>query len=90
MRVFGKNHLVAFAEDHPDIRSALAVWEREMEHAEWASPSDLVRTYPNARHEGKDSVIFKIHGDGYRLCARVNYATGIAIVIKVVSHGASR
>jgi mRNA interferase HigB len=87
MRLLGKNHLVTFAASHSDVRSALAVWEREVEDATWKSPSDLKLRYPKASLVGRDHVVFDIKGNKYRLHARVSYATGIVIVVRIGTHG---
>jgi mRNA interferase HigB len=78
--------LVTFAASHADARPALAVWEREVEEVSWSSPSDLKRRYPRASFVGKDNVIFDIRGGRYRLHARVNYVTGIIIVVRIGTH----
>jgi mRNA interferase HigB len=86
MRLLGKNHLVTFAARHSDTRSALAVWEREVEDATWTSTSDLKGRYPQASFVGGENVIFDIRGGNYRLHARVNFTTGIVIVVRVGTH----
>lgn len=87
MRVLGKNHLVTFAASHSDARSALAVWEHEVGDATWTTPTDLKRRYPKASLVGSDNVVFDIRGGRYRLQARVSYATGIVIVVRIGTHG---
>jgi len=86
MTVLGKNHLVTFAAKHSDARSTLSVWEKEVEAATWASPSDLKLRYPKASLVGKDNVVFNIGGGRYRLHVRVNYATSIVIVVRIGTH----
>lgn len=86
MRLLGKNHLISFAAKYSDSRSALSVWEHEVEAIAWASPADLKQRYPSASLVGKDNVVFNIGGNKYRLHARVNYATGIVIVVRIGTH----
>lgn len=86
MRVLGKKILVEFAASYPDARSALAVWERELEEVTWASPIDLKKRYPKASLVGKDNVIFDIRGNKYRLHARVNYVIGIVVIVRIGTH----
>lgn len=86
MKVLGKNHLATFAASHADVRSALAVWEREVEEATWKSPSDLKERYPRASLVGGDHVVFDIRGGNYRLHARVSYPMGIVLIVRIGTH----
>ncbi len=86
MKVLGKNLLVTFATSYPDARSALAAWQRELEEATWTSPIDLKQRYPMASLVGGENVVFNIRGNKYRLHARLNFVTGIVIVIRVGTH----
>jgi mRNA interferase HigB len=86
MKLLGKNLLADISRRHPDIRSALATWEREVEDATWTTPVDVKTRYQKASFVGKDNVIFDIRGGKYRLHARVNYVTALVIVIRVGTH----
>jgi mRNA interferase HigB len=86
MKVLGKNHLATFAARHADVRSALAVWEREVEDATWKSPSDLKERYPRASFVGGDHVVFDIRGGNYRLHARVSYSMGVLLIVRIGTH----
>lgn len=86
MKLLGKNHLADIGRRHPDIRSALAAWEREVEEASWMTPAELKARYPKASFVGKDNVIFDIRGGNYRLQARVNFVTAVVIVVRVGTH----
>lgn len=86
MVLLGLNHLTNFAAKHSDCRSALAAFQREVEEGRWLDPAQLKERYPKASFVGKDNVVFNIRGGNYRLHARVNFATGIFIVMRIGTH----
>ena len=86
MVLVGLNHLVNFAAKHADARSALAAFQREVEEGQWVTPADLRERYPKASFVGKDNVVFDIRSGNYRLHARVNFATGTFIVMRIGTH----
>ena len=81
MTLLGLGHVAEFAKQHPDVRSALAAFQREVEAATWSDPAQLKSRYPSASFVGKDNVVFNIRGGNYRLHARVNFALAICIVV---------
>lgn len=83
----GLGHLAEFAQRHPDAKSALAIFQREVEAAKWSDPAQLKSRYPSASFVGKDNVVFNIRGGNYRLHARVNFALAIFIVLRIGTHG---
>jgi mRNA interferase HigB len=87
MTLLGLGHVAAFARQHPDVRSAMAAFQREVETATWSDPAELKSRYPSASFVGKDNVVFNIRGGNYRLHARVNFALAICIVVRIGTHG---
>ena len=87
MTLLGLGHVAEFARQHPDVRSALAAFQREVEAATWSDPAQLKSRYPSASFVGKDNVVFNIRGGNYRLHARVNFALAICIVVRIGTHG---
>jgi mRNA interferase HigB len=86
MTLLGLGHVAEFAKQHPDVRSALAAFQREVEAATWSDPAKLKSRYPSASFVGKDNVVFNIRGGNYRLHARVNFALSICIVVRIGTH----
>lgn len=87
MTLLGLGQLAEFAHQHPDAKSALAAFQREVEAATWSDPAQLKSRYPSASFVGKENVVFNIRGGNYRLHARVNFALSIFIVVRIGTHG---
>jgi len=71
MHIITRKRLNEFAETHPDSRSALEHWYREMKHRNLSSFAELRTVFPNADQVGKLTV-FNIGGNKARLVAAVH------------------
>jgi mRNA interferase HigB len=86
MKLLGLNVISAFAKAHPDVETALSAWQAEVERATWKHGAELKDRYPSASFVGRDSVVFNIRGNNYRLHARVSFATQVVIVVQIGTH----
>jgi len=77
--------LLRFAERHPDALVPLMNWYRITRRADWRSLADVKKDFAHADVVGRRTV-FNIHGNHYRLIARVNYATKRVFVLHVLTH----
>ncbi len=73
MRIFSKRTLREFWERHPDAASALDEWYRRASREDWIAPGGVTALWPRASIVGRDRVVFRIKGNGYRLVVRVFY-----------------
>ena len=71
MRVLSRRTIQEFVEGHSRAEPALDTWYRAALSADWGSLVDVQQVYPHADLVGKCTV-FNIHGNRYRLIARVN------------------
>ena len=63
-----------FGRKHPDAPAPLMNWYRITRRASWQNLASVSEDFAHADTEGRRT-IFNIHGNHYRLIARVNYAT---------------
>ena len=87
MRVLSKPAIIAFAEKHPDALAPLMNWYRITRRADWQSLAMARNDFAHADIVGRRTV-FNIHGNAYRLIARVNYRTKRVFILHILTHAA--
>ena len=85
MRIIKRGALEQFWQRHPDARASLESWYAVVRGANWKTPAELKRVYPNADFVGRRTV-FNIAGNKYRLIARVNYQSQRVFVLYLLTH----
>ena len=82
--------LRAFAADHDDAATGLAVWQRIMRQEQFRHFADLRRCFRSADQvrvaSGKPVVVFNIHGNHFRLICAMHYNTGKVFVLRFLTH----
>jgi len=69
----------------PTAERALDSWYGIAKSAEWRSIVDLRAVFPHADCVGRCTV-FNIHGNRYRLIARINYEFGKVYILGIFTH----
>lgn len=85
MHIITRKRLNDFAERHPDARSGLAHWYREMKRRNFASLADVRAVLPSADRVGKLTV-FNIGGNKARLIAAIHYNRRRVYIRAVLTH----
>jgi mRNA interferase HigB len=85
MRIIKRGALEQFWREHPDAKAGLESWYAVMRKADWKTPAELRRVYPNADLVGRRTV-FNVAGNKYRLIARVNYQTQRVFDLYILTH----
>ena len=85
MRVISKPAILKFAEKHPDALTPLMNWYRITKKANWRSLAEVRSDFAHADIVGRRTV-FNIHGNDYRLIARVNYRTKRVFILYILTH----
>jgi mRNA interferase HigB len=85
VRVISRAALLRFAEKHADALVPLMNWYRIADRADWDSLADVRQDFAHADVVGRRTV-FNIHGNDYRLVARVNYRTQRVFILHVLTH----
>jgi len=85
VRVIGRPAILRFSEKHPDALVPLVNWYRITRKADWNSLAELRNDFGHADVVGRRTV-FNIHGNDYRLIARVNYETKRVFILHILTH----
>ena len=85
MRVISKPAILRFSEKHRDALVPLLNWYRITRRADWGSLVDVRKDFAHADSLGRRTV-FNIHGNAYRLIARVNYKTKRVFILHILTH----
>ena len=85
MRVISRQAILRFSEIHRDALVPLLNWYRITKRADWGSLTDVRKDFAHADIVGRRTV-FNIHGNDYRLIARVNYKTKRVFILHILTH----
>ena len=85
MRVISRPAILRFAEKHADALVPLMNWYRITKRANWRSLAEVRDDFSHADVAGRRTV-FNVHGNHYRLIARVNYRTGRVFILHILTH----
>lgn len=85
MRVISKPAILKFSNEHSDALVPLMNWYRITRRADWNSLADVRNDFGHADVVGRRTV-FNIHGNDYRLIARVNYRTKRVFILNILTH----
>jgi len=85
MRVISRPAILKFARKHSDALVPLMNWYRISRRADWSSLADVKLDFAHADVVGRRTV-FNIHGNDYRLVARVNYKTKRVFILYILTH----
>ena len=84
MRVISKPAILKFAEGHHDALVPLMNWYRITKRADWGSLAEVRSDFAHADIVGRRTV-FNIHGNTYRLIARINYKTKRVFILYILT-----
>ena len=85
MHIITRKRLNEFAARHPETRSALQHWYREMKRRYFSSFAEIRRVFPTADQVGKVTV-FNIGGNKARLVAAIHYNRRRVYIRAVLTH----
>jgi mRNA interferase HigB len=75
-----------FSKEHEDAEVPLRKWFQVVEKAEWKSFSEVRETFASADRFG-DCYIFNIHGNDYRLIAKISQKWKKVWIRHILTHG---
>jgi mRNA interferase HigB len=77
VNIYNRGTIIDFYKRHPDARTPLEVWYKDVEARTWENPNQLKRDYGGTVSILKNSrAVFDIKGNDYRLVAEINYENG--------------
>ena len=80
MKLAGSGLLTAAGRIHANAQPALLSWAAIVRQADWSSPADLKRLFPNASILSDNRVIFNLKGNTDRLVSRIHYPARVVQV----------
>ena len=83
--MISKPAILKFSQKHPDALVPLMNWYRITRKANWNSLAEVRKDFGHADVVRRRTV-FNIHGNDYRLIARVNYETKRVFILHILSH----
>lgn len=78
MKIFSRETLRVFWENHGDCELQLKTWFRETEKSNWTSINELEKEYPSASILKDNQIVFNIKGNEYRLIVKFNFEFQLA------------
>lgn len=86
MRIIALRTLREFWGLHGNSQAALPAWYHEARQADWDTPARVKEQYRSASVIGGNRVVFNIHGNRYRLVAKINYPARIVYIRFIGTH----
>ena len=86
MVIISKAILRIFADEHPDIESALLKWYEETGAANWKDFKDVKKTFNTVDSVGNDRYVFDIKGNHYRLIALIVFKVRTVFILFIGTH----
>ena len=86
MKVVGIEKIESFTKRHADSRSPTNSWRLEAEEAQWKTPHDIKRRYPDASVLADNRIVFNIKGNKYRIDVKLSYQHQTVLIIRMGTH----
>lgn len=86
MRIISIKTLKDYWQKEPATEAELQAWHAEAKRADWKNPAQIKEKYRSASILKKNTVVFNICGNKYRLIVRINYSYGIIYIRFVGTH----
>lgn len=83
--MISKPAILRFSEKHRDALIPLMNWYRITRRVDWGSLADVRNDFAHADIVDRRTV-FNIHGNDYRLIARVNYKKKRVFILYILTH----
>lgn len=85
MHVVSRPAILKFSKRHQDALVPLMNWYRITRRADWRSLAEVRCDFAHADIVGRRTV-FNIHGNSYRLIARINFGTKRVFILYILTH----
>ncbi len=86
MTLIGRNLINAFVKKHADAGPWLVAWVAEVGVATWRRPQDVKDRYTAASIIDKETIVFNVKGNSYRLETKIYFQNGIVRVARLGTH----
>lgn len=86
MRIIAVKTLKDFWNKKKEAEQALKAWYKEVEVANWKSPSDIKLKYRSASILNDNRVVFNICGNKFRIIVKINFKFSIVYIRFIGTH----
>ena len=80
MKIINKPILLDFSKGNPKLESFIEAWVRKIRNEDWASPEDVLKTFPHAKLQLADRICFTIEPGRCYLVIAINYSAQVAAI----------
>lgn len=86
MVIISKTVLNKYAEDHPDVSTALNDWYTIVKAADWKNFTDIKQSFNSVDYVADNRYVFNIKGNHYRLVAMVFFSVRTVYIKFIGTH----
>lgn len=86
MRIFSEKPLKDYADRHPEAKSAIQDWIRNVKECRWQSLADIKTKFNSVDYVGNQRYVFNIKGNDYRLVVVIQFRPQFVYVRFIGTH----
>lgn len=86
MRIFTEQSLKAYAEKHPEVKTALQEWTMIVKQSKWTCFADIKRTFNSVDSVGNQRYVFNIKGNNFRLVVLIKFTIQFVYIRFIGTH----
>jgi len=86
MNVVARKKIIEFVKKHTDSKEALSNWYYDASSSIWETPQDIKDRYRSASFISRNTVIFNIKGNKYRLVTKIAFNTKTVYIKWIGTH----
>ena len=86
MRIFTEQALKEYAQQHPDILTALQTWKQKVKKSKWTCFADVKNTFNSVDGVGNQRYVFDIKGNDYRLVVLIKFKIQFVYIRFIGTH----
>lgn len=86
MRIFTEQTLKAYAEKHPEVKTALQEWVMIVKQSHWTCFADIKKSFNSVDSVGNQRYVFNIKGNNFRLVVLIKFTIHFVYIRFVGTH----
>lgn len=86
MRIFTEQTISAYANEHPEAKTALQEWASIVKRSEWTCFADVKATFNSVDNVGNQHYVFNIKGNNFRLVVVIKFTIRFVYVRFIGTH----
>lgn len=86
MRIFTEQTIKAYAEKHPEAKTALQEWAMIVKQSKWTCFADIKQTFNSVDSVGNQRYVFNIKGNNFRLVVLIKFTLQFVYIRFIGTH----